>query len=157
MGMVEDLLGHMILASPKILNEEEGDDDFLVIDKMDCSHVETNVGEFKWQDPAASIAQTSCPPTELVDPQAYRLVRVPKILPGADPVRVAMLAVVLYVDVVQSSPTMDVLPTSSSIKDAPPPPQKDGHPTSPTKIDVQPGSPPKTDALPPPPSEEHKL
>ena len=59
--MIEDLLDYVSLKVPDPFEDEDIDDDFIMMDRMDWSIVEENVGPFKWEEPAAGAAGPSAP------------------------------------------------------------------------------------------------
>ena len=115
---------------------------------MDLSQVDSNVGQFNWEDPILPIADTSCPSTGLMlgfsakDPPTFTLANVPKTLPPANPACAAIEASPSLVQTLQSSPVTEA--HSSSILDtdvATPPPLHDVPPSPTPKIDAPPSLP----------------
>ena len=48
-GLIEELIDHMVLAAPNVVVEEETKNDSIVMDRMDWSRVEKDEEELKWE------------------------------------------------------------------------------------------------------------
>ena len=66
MDMLEDILEHMVLGKQTTVQQEEGEGDFVTLDKMDWSKVETSSEHLMWEDPLSSNAEASPPHTALM-------------------------------------------------------------------------------------------